>query len=368
MSKTPTTNLKHIEELCDAVVIARQDPNGDDEKALTDLRIHVLVHGIDDEHLLDSDLPPEIIEDSELAKGNPDYVPTRRREMTIRGKVWKLLLGIDHVQADVYIELLSRGKSAQYAKIRRDSFRTFPLEKSFQRVVPEQRIIRVLNCFVHEYGEIFGYVQGMNAILAPFLYTMPELDAFFAFCKFVTKCFPLYWICYVSGAQAGCLLVDQCLRSADIELFNHLTKLGLHCEIYGFHSVQSLSASVPPFSQLVRLWDILMAFGPHLNVLSVVGQIHSKRVELMACTTGFECQNILNSRHASPLDAAKIIAMTMTIQPHLMLDSKLYAQILRHSFDPRHTSEILGDKGRVVFEPVDLPCARAEKEHKDFVK
>ena len=39
----------------------------------------------------------------------------------------------------------------------------------------------------------FTYVQGMNVLAAPFLYTMPsELEAFFCFAKFIEESCPLY--------------------------------------------------------------------------------------------------------------------------------------------------------------------------------
>jgi cell cycle arrest protein BUB2 len=52
----------------------------------------------------------------------------------------------------------------------------------------------------------FTYCQGMNTICGPFLYVMPEPDAFFAFSKLVTKKFPLYWVCSHIGVQAGAIV------------------------------------------------------------------------------------------------------------------------------------------------------------------
>jgi hypothetical protein len=38
----------------------------------------------------------------------------------------------------------------------------------------------------------FSYVQGMNVLAAPFLYVMPELEAFACFTSFLTYSCPLY--------------------------------------------------------------------------------------------------------------------------------------------------------------------------------
>jgi len=53
-------------------------------------------------------------------------------------------------------------------------------------------------------GAPLTYLQGMNAISAPFLYSMPEVDAFACFCKLVVERFPLYWLSDTAGASAGC--------------------------------------------------------------------------------------------------------------------------------------------------------------------
>eukprot|EP01083_Nonionella_stella_P011129 31642_1 len=352
---------KHeLEKLCDAVVSARRDSGGDVAGALQNLRIHVLLKGIPDEHeifpvsAVCSEVPGEGVD-------NPNYLPMRKTEMTLRGRVWLLMLGLDEIDGEIYLDLCKRKQCKLYNKIRSDSFRTFP-DTMFQQVVPEQRIIRVLNAFVHEYGDVFAYVQGMNIILAPFLYTMPEVNAFFAFCKFITQCFPIYWINYVCGAKAGCKLVDECLEVSDNKLYNHITSMGLHCEIYGFHMVQSLTASVPPFSELLKLWDILMAFGPHQNVIIVVAQVMLKREQLFSCKTANDCNMILNARHATHLKARNTIRMLMHISSRIRNRPELYRKLLRHSYSPEITAELIGSKS-VNFTPVGDPCER-ERERK----
>lgn len=77
----------------------------------------------------------------------------------------------------------------------------------------EDSLIRLLNAYVHFVGNlvcfpticasccehhsigdssICTYVQGLNVVAAPFLYTMPEVDAFFAFTKLILHHVPLY--------------------------------------------------------------------------------------------------------------------------------------------------------------------------------
>jgi len=50
----------------------------------------------------------------------------------------------------------------------------------------------------------FTYVQGMNVLAAPFLYTMPsEVEAFYCFAKFIEECCPLYVQPTLEGVHHG---------------------------------------------------------------------------------------------------------------------------------------------------------------------
>ena len=156
--------------------------------------------------------------------------------MSVRGLVWKALLGVDNVDAKHYMDLVRLGPSSQYEKVRSDSFRTFPQNKQFQALVPENAIIRVLNTFVHDNAAEgrFRYLQGMNAVAGPFLYCMGELDAYFAFSRFIKTYCPMYWVPQMYGARAGCDLIDQCLKIVDDELFTYLRGRNLFATLYGF--------------------------------------------------------------------------------------------------------------------------------------
>ena len=46
-------------------------------------------------------------------------------------------------------------------------------------------------------------------------------------------------------------------------------------------AVMTLCACTPPLDQVLQLWDFLLAFGVHLNVLCVIAQLLLMRDELM---------------------------------------------------------------------------------------
>ena len=92
----------------------------------------------------------------------------------------------------------------------------------------------------------------------------------------------------------------------DSELFDHLRSKRLSAEIYAFPctsftspfpsffeipvspltrvrrvAVMTLCACTPPLDQVLQLWDFLLAFGVHLNVLCVIAQLLLIRDDLM---------------------------------------------------------------------------------------
>lgn len=122
------------------------------------------------------------------------------------------------------------------------------------------------------------YVQGMNVIAGAFLYVFPELEAFFSVMKFL-KCCPLYWTKGIEGAYQGLELLDEILRVTDPELFLVLSKA--NHEGLALQYILSFSGATPPLSELLILWDFFIAFGVHLNVISVASQIILARDQIL---------------------------------------------------------------------------------------
>ncbi|KAJ3026088.1 hypothetical protein HK097_006531 [Rhizophlyctis rosea] len=139
-------------------------------------------------------------------------MPTPTR-CSLRGKIWKLLLGTYRISAQEYVGLCERGQPPEvWDKIKNDTFRTFKVDERFKERVGERVIARVLGCFVWKVQDLpqsrfynlkFSYVQGMNVLAGPFLYVMPELDAFYAFTHFIQTACPLYVQPQLEGVHCG---------------------------------------------------------------------------------------------------------------------------------------------------------------------
>lgn len=105
------------------------------------------------------------------------------------------------------------GPSSVDEKIRHDTFRTMSTDSDFVEHVSEDMLIRLLNAFVwtsddsltdfFQHRNSVSYVQGMNVLAAPFLMTMPEMEAFFSFSTFIYDWCPLYVLPTMKGVHCG---------------------------------------------------------------------------------------------------------------------------------------------------------------------
>lgn len=263
---------------------------------------------------------------------------------SVRGHVWQLLLGVSRLSASSYSSLVALGPcspSTLYSKIRGDVFRTFQDDAEFWELVKEEQLSRVLNAFVHQQSKTtfrhrskagerlpspFTYLQGMNAIAGAFLFCMTEIDAFSGFRSFIVERTPLYWLSSHIGANAGCKLVDQILSVVDPQLAAHLSSKTPGAYVYAFHCVSGFCSTIRPLSEVLRLWDFLLAFGPHFNLLCVAAQVVMLRSKLL------ESENpkaILDYRVWPRLQADLTISVAMSFLP--LLSAELYTQIVQHA-------------------------------------
>ena len=251
---------------------------------------------------------------------------------------WLILLNAPLFETDSYLALIHRGASPAYSKIRNDTFRTLATDPLFRRRVSEASLIRLLNAVAWKLHDLKNarantssagglrtmntanaagspeltsaspsirsraraltltmegsevgsseteiYVQGMNVLAAPFLYAArSEAEAFMAFYRFISIECPGYVRGAMDGVHKGLALVDKVLAIVDPKLSVYLAGKGMHAELYAFPSVLTLCACTPPLPEVLRLWDFLFAYGPHLNILCIVAQLVMLRSSILA--------------------------------------------------------------------------------------
>ncbi|TGZ82192.1 TBC-domain-containing protein [Ascodesmis nigricans] len=230
----------------------------------------------------------------------------------VRVYIWSILLGVTPMKTKDYVTLVRRGASSSYSKIRNDTFRTLATDPLFRRKVSEASLIRLLNAFqwkMRDKGLEAQYVQGMNVIAAPFLYAAKsEVEAFSLFAAFIERECPAYVRPTMEGVHRGLKLVDQCLEIVDPKLFEHLQSKFLTAELYAFPSVLTLCACTPPLPEVLKLWDFLIAYGAHLNILCVVAQLLLMRDELLAAQSPMKLL-----RQFPPLESKSIINVAVSL-------------------------------------------------------
>ncbi|ORX79280.1 TBC-domain-containing protein, partial [Basidiobolus meristosporus CBS 931.73] len=269
-----------------------------------------------------------------LSEGIPDS-PRVTNSQTLRCRIWKILLGVYQSSATEYISYVEKGRSHFYDKIRNDTFRTLATDKRFLTDVGENKLIRVLNAFVWKHGKNggdsaynwqFTYVQGMNVLAAPFLYALPEVDAFHTFDTFLQYSCPLYVQPALQGVHCGLKLLDVCLKFLDLKLYTYLREKNLSAEIYAFPSVLTFCVCTPPLSEAIKLWDFLLSFGVHLNILCIVAQLQLIREEILVSSSPMKLLRTLPD-----LNARVIINATTRLIRQLPQD--LYGLLARHPYD-----------------------------------
>jgi len=191
-----------------------------------------------------------------------------RSVCSLRGLVWKALLGLapsGSIRVNEYFALVERGASKDAEKIGIDVVRTFNSNAEFVERAPPAALARVLNAYCHAHQNVKGcYVQSMSLLLAPFMLVMPEVDAYFAFSKFVDTQAPRYVRGQYAGVHDAFRLLESALKQTDSALYAHLAEAHeLSPELYAFSIVSTLNACVPPLQDTVKLWDIIVAFGAH---------------------------------------------------------------------------------------------------------
>ncbi|KAI1173869.1 rab-GTPase-TBC domain-containing protein [Nemania sp. FL0916] len=299
---------------------------------------------------------------------------------------WLILLDATVLATEDYLKLIHRGPSPAYPKIRNDTFRTLTTDPLFRRRVSEASLIRLLNAvawMLHDANEERRptssrqslpasnpgspargdvsvsqavasssspaaktraraltlttegsdanasepgtYVQGMNVLAAPFLYAArSEAEAFVAFHQLLTKECPAYIRGAMDGVHRGLVLVDKVLSIVDAKLSLYLASKGLSAEIYAFPSVLTLCACTPPLPEVLRLWDFLFAYGPHLNILCIVAQLIMMRGELLNSTSPNKLLRSFPTLHADQIKAHALAIIKM-------IPDDVYEEIVNHA-------------------------------------
>lgn len=107
---------------------------------------------------------------------------------------------------------------------------------------------------------------------------MPEAEAWTAMCLMLHKMCPRY--CGIAGGSYdGDILVRRIIESVDKELANKIALVPLsvftHQVLHGFCTIY------PPLSEVMKLWDLILAFGVHMSTIFTACMVILRRDEIL---------------------------------------------------------------------------------------
>lgn len=261
-------------------------------------------------------------------------------EQRLRTYIWSILSRTSMENStSIYSNLVNQGQPASviYNKIKNDTGRTFQTNSKFKHKVPEDALTRCLSCFAWQTQQIYEedpsmknistYVQGMNVLLAPLLYSCPSEPM--AFQLFSTLCYsivPTYITHNLIGVRNGAKLLDICLKIIDPKLSKFLNDNLLTAEIYGMPSILTLSGCNKPLDHVCRLWDFMFAYGFHMNILFIVAMLVTIRSKILRSDSPMNLMKDLPE-----FDSDEIIKLGVGFLPKI--PEKTYDLLVKHLTD-----------------------------------
>lgn len=196
-----------------------------------------------------------------LCRDNPGLIA----QSSIRLKLWKILL------LGNAIDDLDKKGDLPYNEVPCDEFhvlendvtRTRAEIEEFRSIIYRKSITIILQEFCKKYS--IQYKQGMNEVLAPFIYLSPptnepQLEPFILFESFIFRYLERYFCLDDSG------YLYKAFRLFHILLLYHDPQLALHLqdndfppELYSPQWFLTLFSRSLPMTQVLRLWDMLIA-------------------------------------------------------------------------------------------------------------
>jgi cell cycle arrest protein BUB2 len=92
---------------------------------------------------------------------------------------------------------------------------------------------------------------------------------------------PRYVLRNLDGAHDGARLFARCLRLLDAKLFTHLSSKIPDLSIFSLRYILTLFANSRPLSEVLKLWDAILAVGVHFNILLLCSKLMLMREALL---------------------------------------------------------------------------------------
>jgi cell cycle arrest protein BUB2 len=250
--------------------------------------------------------------------------------------MWCLILNVKLRKDDEkkYNVLVQKGRfrpKNRYGSISVDVPRTFASDKTFSKRVPQAKLERVLVAFVNSSSR-FRYTQGMAQWCGMFLYEMPEVLAFRCMRRFAGKICPGYMQKGNPSAHKALELLKNCMSETADGVLRTLQKhIPIENPLYtiAFSPLLSFSASLRPLDEIRYLWDFILLFGTHLNILFVLGYILTQSEDIMKAGSANEIQRMFDPRNPRNVHSRSVVNVAFKMLPNI--SPELYDALKKHS-------------------------------------
>jgi cell cycle arrest protein BUB2 len=258
-----------------------------------------------------------------------------RQLPTLRGKVWRVLLGVGFIDVDAYLRYVALGPSDRHSNIVEDVQRTHATHarrsSRFKAVVSVESVIRVMNSFIHYrkaaqlHQEQSYYSQAWCIYAAVLLAQLPEPAAFWCFVSLLTHHSPAFANPEASVARDLSQHFEQLLSLFDPELSTYIfaKKAPGSLGFSAYSSTHSLFGHRKPMDQVAKIWDILLAFGAHMVVPLTVAELILKRSNILSGALDTRKLGTYNPDEEALL-SGPIVSLAVALLPQVPQDLYLH--------------------------------------------
>jgi len=172
------------------------------------------------------------------------------------------------------------------------------------------------------------YLQGLNVLAAPLLFTArsSEPAALSLLTHLLTAQLPSYFLPSLPGIHAALSLLAALLSALDPDLAAALPPTST----YAFAPIMTCCACIPPLSEVLRLWDLLMVAGWHLGPLLVCAVLLGMREEILELgRMGERGKLAARLRVLGPVDGARVVEIVRELVPRV--PQGLWREIVAHT-------------------------------------
>uniref|UniRef100_A0A5S6QTB6 Protein kinase domain-containing protein n=1 Tax=Trichuris muris TaxID=70415 RepID=A0A5S6QTB6_TRIMR len=245
-----------------------------------------------------------------------------------RGLVWAAILDVSYNISDVYSAIDKETEVATDRQIEVDIPRCHQYDELLSSPAAHEKFKRIIKAWT-AYHPQYVYWQGLDSLCAPFLYLHfnNECLAFGCLTSFVNSFLKDFFLKDNSAVMREYLAVfETALAFYDSQLYNHLSKINFHPELYAIPWFLTMFAHVMPLYKLFHVWDLLLVSGNCFPICIGVAILSQMRHLLLQ--SGFnECILVFSDIPEINLENClkKAISAYRTIPKSLLYNRRLSA-------------------------------------------